>query len=133
MQALDEAIKLWESARGAYEDSLGAAEPDGERLEELRQSLYAAELAVDAVVAGLTEGLGAGTAKVLASLQAGIAAQIRIQEHRAVEAERSARHGELAGAGHAEREAIGRFESAAEALSDLATSLREVVEGLSER
>ena len=128
MKALDEAIAVWESARSAYEDAQRCEQGDGELLAGLRLALHEAQVALDAVVAELTERLRGETTSLLSSLQAGIAAKLRIQEHHALEAERTARHGELAGAGYTEREAVEQLEGAAQTLLDAATSLREALE-----
>ena len=126
---LDEAIDAWNSARDAYEQALS----DGGEAISLREAVGGAEVALANASLSLTARLR--TAKqdlepLLGSLGTAVQARVAALEHRGLEAERSAGHGELAGAGHGERDEIARLESAGLALGEIAAAFGEALEAL---
>lgn len=122
MSALQDAIDGWDAERERYEDALREG---SDALEEAREALYEAELALEAAFEASLQALQTETEARAAALRAGIDARVRVEEQRALEAERTAKHGELAGAGHTERERIGQLDLAAEALDAVRDAVSE--------
>ena len=126
-ETLEAAIAAWDQAKRRYEDLL-LDEPGAKTLEDAEEALLGAERGVKTAFTALIDGLR----RFPEVLSLGIDAQIEIQEHSALQAERRATHGELAGAGHDEREAIARLEQARDALSALTDACLDAAIALEE-
>lgn len=135
MSAPDDALAAWHTAQDVYEDGRRDEALSEEAFEALRDALFQAELAFKRSVDGLiAEARGADPGQallLLAPLRQAIAGLIAIEEHAALEEERTARHGELAGAGHTQRERIGQLELARDELVP-GNDLSDVLETLEE-
>ena len=124
MTALQNAIDGWDAARERHEDALSS---DADALEESQQGLYEAEQALDAAFEQALQSLRTDTDARILALRAGIDAKVRVEEQRSLDAERTATHGELAGAGYTEHERIDQLDAASEALASVQDAVSEFV------
>lgn len=127
--ALEAAAQRWSEERDALEDALS----EGADLDGPREALFDAERALTGQAAGIAAGLARardGWAAWSAVAAALVAALQEVSDQAALEAERSATHGEMAGAGHVEDERRAELDAAADALRDAVAGLDEALDAL---
>ena len=124
-------MAAWRDARDHYEEALGEEMP----LEPAREVLFAAEQTLTVALRPLVEQLVSSCNQVstlVGALRVGVAGLLEVSEHAALDAERTARHGELAAATHDERERRECLDLAGEALDALDEAAHEAEASLAQ-
>lgn len=125
------AVRVWQERRERYEEVLGEGADDAlpGATEAMHEAAYALERAARAAsdrARALTQDLAA----VRAALDAAIEGLRAVAEQQALDAERSAGHGELAGADAAARDELARLEAAQGALDRIADASADLLGAL---